>query len=506
MKLIRQHARVPGLLALLLIVWFCPSGAAEPTFPVRIALMRIGLPAFFYVMPSDGTVSVTEATGEKVLFSGEAKVLMLKSQGNALTIFSESRLLATTKVPVRIQSHGKKPRYLWIGHKRKLEHAYRGTLMIVPLKNRLFALNDIDLEDYLRSVVPAEMGSKAPLPALVAQAIAARTYALRNLVRHSRQGFHLCDLEHCQAYRGITWESRPTGQAVEHTRNLVLTFTGKVANTVYHAHCGGELWASTRVWGGKDVPYLPSHPDRVGSGAIFCTWADRQYQPGAKKKGKGTPEKTTLPSSFLEVDGKTHLLKAPTDGPIILYSSSGKADYEPYTHPVRGHRVGMCQDGAVGMANAGHNALQILGFYYPGTKLQTVDGSTILTMPILEKSQAVLPPEIKSLAAAIPVQTKGSGKKVVDRVPFQGTKGKKSSDFRKWFWANMAPVLIPKMDTNPGKASKKLSKKSSKSKKNVEKKADKKSEKSSSSVKKKKQADPDKKTEKKSKKGAARTP
>ncbi|MEO6259565.1 MAG: SpoIID/LytB domain-containing protein [Thermoanaerobaculia bacterium] len=119
-------------------------------------------------------------------------------------------------------------------------------------------INELNLEDYLRGVVPAEMGSKIydEVEGLKAQAIAARTYAVRNLRQFQREGYDICPGPACQAYKGFTGEEPLSDQAVKETAGLVMTHQGKPIDALYTATCGGETSDVGVMFPGRNDPYL----------------------------------------------------------------------------------------------------------------------------------------------------------------------------------------------------------------------------------------------------------
>lgn len=119
-------------------------------------------------------------------------------------------------------------------------------------------INELNMEDYLRGVVPAEMGSKIydEVEALKAQAIAARTYAVRNLGQFRRDGFDICSGPACQAYNGFSGEEALTDRAVRETAGLVATYNGQPIDALYTATCGGETSDVGTMFPGRSEPYL----------------------------------------------------------------------------------------------------------------------------------------------------------------------------------------------------------------------------------------------------------
>ena len=142
---------------------------------------------------------------------------------------------------------------------------YRGILIIQNKNHKLTVINDVNMEDYLKGVVPSEMPSSWEIEALKAQAVAARSYALANLGKRASLGFDLKDTPEDQAYGGATAETARTNHAVDETSGLVLTYNYKVVSAFYSASAGGHTVNSKQVWG-SDLPYIravPSFDDNV---------------------------------------------------------------------------------------------------------------------------------------------------------------------------------------------------------------------------------------------------
>ena len=127
--------------------------------------------------------------------------------------------------------------------------------------NRLSVINVVDLEDYVKGVLPYEMSNSWPLEALKAQAVCARTYALSHLKKHNKTyGFDLCNTTDCQVYRGTNQSSDLTDNAVDQTAGMVLTYNGKLAETYYYSSNGGATESSANVWN-YAIPYLVGKED-----------------------------------------------------------------------------------------------------------------------------------------------------------------------------------------------------------------------------------------------------
>ena len=136
---------------------------------------------------------------------------------------------------------------------------YRGgARLFLNSRGLLNVINELNLEEYLRGVVPAEMGSKVfdELEALKAQTVAARTYAVRNLGQFHVEGYDICPGPACQAYNGFSGEEAMTDQAVKETAGLVMWYDGKPIDALFTSTCGGETSDVGTMFPGRTDPYL----------------------------------------------------------------------------------------------------------------------------------------------------------------------------------------------------------------------------------------------------------
>jgi stage II sporulation protein D len=134
----------------------------------------------------------------------------------------------------------------------------RGELELRPGITGVAVVNVVSLEEYLRGVVPAEMGPRAfpLLEALKAQAVAARTYAVAHLGDHSADGYDLCDSQMCQVYEGAGAEQPLSDRAVLETSGEILTWRGQPIDAMYHSTCAGRTEDAAAVFPQRGQPYL----------------------------------------------------------------------------------------------------------------------------------------------------------------------------------------------------------------------------------------------------------
>ena len=143
---------------------------------------------------------------------------------------------------------------------------YRGRLAVrATTRGTVHVINHVGLEDYLKGVVPAEMGPRVydEVEALKAQAVAARSYAVRHRGQFAAEGYDLCASPRCQVYSGASAESPLSTRAVEETAGEVLLWKGAVADALFTSTCGGRTENAADVmagYGSVDAPYLASVP------------------------------------------------------------------------------------------------------------------------------------------------------------------------------------------------------------------------------------------------------
>lgn len=136
---------------------------------------------------------------------------------------------------------------------------YRGLIEVLAASDgTVTVVNAVNLEDYLRGVVPNELSPQAfpQIEALKAQAVAARTYALRNRGQFQARGYDICATPACQVYRGRGTESPLSDRAVAETRGVVATYRSGMINALYTSTCGGHTENGAAIFEGEDTPYL----------------------------------------------------------------------------------------------------------------------------------------------------------------------------------------------------------------------------------------------------------
>jgi stage II sporulation protein D len=124
-----------------------------------------------------------------------------------------------------------------------------------PTGGDLYCINYVNIEDYVKGVLPYEVSPSWPREALKAQAVCARTYIMSHLNSHRSSGFDLCTGQHCQVYKGTGNANSNSDAAVDETAGQYLTYKGQLCETYFFSHDGGATENSENVWSGK-LDYL----------------------------------------------------------------------------------------------------------------------------------------------------------------------------------------------------------------------------------------------------------
>lgn len=302
---------------------------------------------------------------------------------------------------------------------RVADRSYRGAVLLLPAASGVTVVNVLDLEAYLLGVVPLEIGRDRPdaeVEAVKAQAIAARTYAIRHMGRRSAQGFDLYATVMDQAYGGAGAEDPVSTRAVRETRGEIVVYQGEPIEAFYHSTCGGHTAALEEVWPGEPRPYLRAVSDQKPGGGWYCEtsnrfrWTERwdhealtaALSRGLREHGvtdgpvsrvaelslTGTTASGRARAMRVRTNAGDHLVRGdsirwvlrPEPNRILNSASIKLQPHADPRDPARlsgltvegrgwGHGIGMCQVGALGRAREGHSYRDILSAYYPGTEI-----------------------------------------------------------------------------------------------------------------------------------------
>jgi len=386
------------LRTLTLLSWFLVPAAFAGAKTIKVCLYNGYKPALLTVIPEDSRVFIGDHNLKKSAVITASGYPDSPSRSGIVTVQSDGIKLKKNAVTIKSFGSG-----VWLSGPGLARRLYRGKITFTAVSGRLKIINEVDLEEYLTSVVSCEIGELSRVEAHKAQAVTARTYTFRNINNHAKDGFHVCDSTHCQLYTGFGNIRKIAKRAVDATRGEILLFKGSPASTFYHCACGGKTEDMAFVWPYESKPYLISVQDGPPE-LPYCSIA-----PAFKWKTKISLDALTRISRnehWIGPDEKARKVKIGKRG------SSGRAyELELYTsrriarvpatvfyqgfgknagwtavrstlfevHCARnyillegkgsGHGVGMCQWGAEAMAANGSGYREILLHYYPGTKV-----------------------------------------------------------------------------------------------------------------------------------------
>jgi len=279
-------------------------------------------------------------------------------------------------------------------------------------------VEQVPLERYLEGVVPHEIGAGVPAAALEAQAVLARTWAVRNQHRFAADGYHLCADTQCQVYSDPRHAGAAVRQAIDATRLAVLMGADGPIHAVYHASNGGISAAFEEAWSGPPVAYLKPFPDGpppfqaqfpvpLAAEALPMLLRDGQAAWGAdhpvfRWQRRLTADQIAAALGPERAVGRPTALKVLARGPsgrVLALEVQGSAGrtvlrLDAIRRTLRtlpstlftlrpagegawqlagggfGHGAGLSQAGAIDLAGRGWSARRILAHYYPGTTLQ----------------------------------------------------------------------------------------------------------------------------------------
>lgn len=405
---------------------------------VRVYLSSLGSPTQLDITVSGsytlgGNTSLAMSSGEtvRVTFDTQTGMISLTRNGQTTAMGQE----------VAFRRHATSGTSgLKIAQARKSANLYPGDLYLKAQKSgsgyRLYPIVHVYIEYYLNGVLPYEMGDSAPLEALKAQAVAARTYTLNKMNLRSSSLYDVVDTTNDQVYYGNSDSTANCTAAVTATKGIVLTNGGQLTSCYYTASNGGQTESATNAWGSSGYSYLTvkddpfdlmntasivrsatiyADYDATGQKAGLITLLNSKAQAALSAQGTSgsitqitsvtphTPKFSSPSRLYTKVDFgvlcQTPAGQVPltltcnifTELEIALGLSINGSSNELWSVKTSGsnwilqarrygHGVGMSQRGAMQMASMGYSYDQILGFYYvDSVRVQYTFTHTILS-------------------------------------------------------------------------------------------------------------------------------
>jgi len=343
-----------------------------------------------------------------ILIEGRQKTLNVSSPGGMTAVdmqsgrkvfFPKGSSYRVTPVPggIDIRGEGFSDMFRLIPKGESVRvngRAFRGGIILRKDGSLLSAINEVEVEDYLRGVLPRELSPAWNEDALKAQAVVSRTYIMANLGRFAKQGYDLTSCENSQVYGGLDCEQNTTSEAVRATAGEVLKYRGEIARAYFHADAAGHTESPEFVWGSSEPPpYLKGRREPVRNETPYSSW---EYEIGFEELAR-VLEKNDYKTGRIKrvvARGKTGAGRVKN---FMLYSETGKTEIKSgkfrtmlggrnikstkiqniingrksvvFKGSGWGHGVGMSQWGAKELAEKGWDYKKILRLYFPGTRI-----------------------------------------------------------------------------------------------------------------------------------------
>jgi len=315
----------------------------------------------------------------------------------SLKIVTAEGSIKDPKFPVSVEST---KRFVKIDGK-----IYPGVIEISKFGDVLI-VNHVKIEDYLKGVIPFEMGNlpENQIEALKAQAVAARSFVMAH--RKPNEPFDISTTIWDQVYGGVSKTDKVIDKAVESTRGIVGIYNGKIIDAKYSSTCGGITENNENIWIGKRIPYLRSVRDSGWDRKDFCRFSPhyrwervydkREFFEVIRKQINDFFGKTPNKIEWIRITKRTRtnrvrVIEINTDiGKFYLEKDQIRRLFSDYRGSLKslmfqikvkssqivvsgkgyGHGVGMCQYGAMEMAKERYSYRRILSHYYKGVRLK----------------------------------------------------------------------------------------------------------------------------------------
>jgi stage II sporulation protein D len=409
------------------LLWLL-AGACAASYPSRTSdsaprqslphVARVVLAARVDAPPlaATGAWRLTDESGAVAVRAGRGEQWRLEGRGSRLrAVRADGTGSASRSGGLTLRTADASDFVVWNGKR------YRGELRFVPTDSGVLVLNNVDVEDYLRGVVPIEIGTQSAgdRAAVEAQAIAARSYAVVRMRENASTAYDLLSSTLDQVYGGVSSETNAGDAAIRATAELVLLYDRRPVSAPYHSACGGSTADPTELWRTTSQPFLQRVSDRIpGTDRYYCdiaprfrwerTWDASALESVLERYLRNYASVPAGPIGAVRsvsveghtLSGRVSAVTISTDRGayrvrgndmrFVLRSSGGEMLNSTYFSPEPvvgrdgrltqltlrgngyGHGVGMCQWGAIGRARAGQDSRTILRTYFPGTTVGRV--------------------------------------------------------------------------------------------------------------------------------------
>lgn len=414
-KMIKYLARGGTALCLMITIWSCATVPGlkdvESGSFIRVPFVRVLLDENSKV----AKISAEKAFAIECLTQGEQEVYY---SSKPVEVISRGKLLTVKNHNgIEIQENVNEVNIIPRGNDNRIKvngKPYRGITQILPYGLNVQLINIVYMEDYLKGVVPPEIGKRTDneIEAVKAQAVAARTYAMAHLQQYPSEQYDLKASIYDQVYQGSSVENKLINKAIIATAGNVITYEDKLIEAYYHSTCGGMTDDVAHVWDRKSIPYLKAvKDDGACSWSKYYSWKEtftekqlrgriEQYLSSDRGRDFLIGKITNVTISERSPGGRVARLLIHTErdvyrfyrdrirwvigrtsnpdlilpstnfNVIISRNSSNDITDVVFEGKGYGHGVGMCQCGAIGLARQGVSFDSILEKYYVGAQVK----------------------------------------------------------------------------------------------------------------------------------------
>jgi len=358
---------------------------------VKIRLFSNQSPESALFSVTNGKYIINRFNGENLILSKGESVIIARFDGKlAVKSRNSSGFVADSIVFTGLT--GNDYFSLRINLQTSIRQYYSGDLKCFPDLATLVMINICDIEKYVAGVVKTEGGSGKEIEYFKSQAVIARTYMYRYFDKHLSDGYNICDNTHCQAFNGSSADSILNLAAIETKGLVILDQDSTLIESAFHSNCGGETSSSGDVWlTGQSYlrkvidPYCLTSRNAVWRKSMgFQEWVEFIKKSGYtgntddpsvfsfSQKSRLSDYRTgsfTMPLTTIRADLnlRSTFFSVVPEGDSIILTGRGY-----------GHGVGLCQEGAMVMAEKGFNFIQIINFYYSGVIISDIKNAVIL--------------------------------------------------------------------------------------------------------------------------------
>jgi stage II sporulation protein D len=267
---------------------------------------------------------------------------------------------------------------------------YSGNLSCIGFTGKLLLINIVDTESYIAGVVQAEGGKGKHKEYYKTQAVIARTYLYKHYDKHLLDRYNLCDGIHCQSFKGMSDDTIIIQSAEETRGQVILDSDSILIIAAFHSNCGGETVPAEDAWL-TSQPYLRKVTDPFCTTSRNAKWEKSigldEWLAYIREMGYNSDENNTSVLNFSQltrmkdyrIDNFSLPLKqirTDLDLRSTFFSLSVTGDSVLLKGKGYGHGVGLCQEGAMMMAQKGFDYRQIIDFYYSGVWITDIKNAT----------------------------------------------------------------------------------------------------------------------------------